>query len=204
MAAREDEERGRGIPYTELERLQRHMEFYPGELLPERGYGLSAGQMSVDAIVGSSLQDLALALNAVEDSLPSGGQAKLELCTESSPTDEDLAVFYLSLVANGFHTSYPETSIVGGIPTTSIILEKGSPQWAMLIPLLIPALTIGLIAFGITKVETLSKAILPLLLVAVGGIIIFAGLMRRPAERVAERVGAKYLPSTLPKALAAR
>lgn len=41
MPAREDEERGRGIPRSEEERAARHEELYPGTPLPPRGTGLS-------------------------------------------------------------------------------------------------------------------------------------------------------------------
>jgi len=42
--AREDEERGRGIPRTEAERQSRHETLYPGTPLPPRGTGLGISQ----------------------------------------------------------------------------------------------------------------------------------------------------------------
>ena len=40
--AREDSERGKGVPLTEEERMMRHYEQYGTYELPERGAGLSA------------------------------------------------------------------------------------------------------------------------------------------------------------------
>jgi len=210
--ARED--RGKGVPLDDAQRVARHygisMEeacqlltvYSPEELLPERGYGLSTGGAT---IIGATVDDLEVALAAMETYLPAGGKASLELCTEAMPTEESLAEFYLQATAAGFHLSYPTARIVEGIPTTEIVLQKGSPVLLAIVPLMVPLLVIGLIAFSITRIETITKALLPILLVAVGGVIIIAGLMRRPAERAVERATAKYLPETArKKVLAAR
>lgn len=205
-------ERGRGMPLDDTQRVARHYGisieeacqllavYSPDDLLPERGYGLGGA-----TIVGATVDDLKVALDAMEMYLPVGGKAKLEVCTEAMPTEESLAEFYLKATAAGFHLSYPTTRTVEGIPTTEMVLQKGSPVLLALIPLIVPLLIIGLIAFSITRIETITKAILPILLVAVGGVIIIAGLMRRPAERIVERATAKYLPETISKkVLAAR
>jgi len=206
------DERGRGIPLDDAERIARHYGvsleeacqllavYTPADLLPERGSGLVG-----TTIVGANIDDLKVALDAMETSLPVGGKAKLELCSEAMPTEQSLAEFYLKATAAGFHLSYPTSQMVEGIPTTEMVLQKGSPVLLAIIPLIIPLVVIGLIAFSVTRIETITKALLPILLVAVGGVIIIAGLMRKPAERVVERVTAKYLPETAEKkALAAR
>ncbi|GAI94966.1 unnamed protein product [marine sediment metagenome] len=196
--AREGEERGRGIPLDDAQRIARHYgvtieeacdllrTYSVEELLPERGYGLTAAAQ----VVGYSLQDLQVALNTMEESLPEGGKAKLEICTEALPTEEDLATAYLNMAGAGFHTSYPSARIVQGVPTTQFSLQKGSPQWALLIPLLPTALIVGLIAFGLVRIEEISKALLPLMITGAVGLVGVALIVRKPAERIAER----YLP----------
>ncbi|MBU0847580.1 hypothetical protein KKH23_10380, partial [Patescibacteria group bacterium] len=109
------------------------------------------------------------------------------------------------MVSIGFHTTRPVSKIVEGLPVVEMTLRKGSPQWAMLIPL-IPTLIIGgLIAFGITRIESISKAILPLTLVAIGGVVILAGVLtRRPVMEAARSYVEKggrlpRLARTIPK-----
>lgn len=199
------EERGRGSPLDDAQRVARHYNisleeacqlltvYTPEQLLPERGYGLAVPT----TIVGSSITELYAALNNMEASLPTGGKAQLELCSQGLPTDEELAFTYLNLVAAGFHTSYPTARIVQGIATTRLVLTKGSPQWAALIPLVPTVVIVGLIAFGITQIETISKALLPLLItVGVTGVLI-AAMLREPARRAAERTTQRYIPSTI-------
>lgn len=164
--------------------------------------------MSV-SIVGSTTDDLALALNAMESSLKIGERALLELYTETLPTDVELAELYLNASAAGFHIKFPTAQIKEGVPTTDIILTKGSPVWAALIPLIPTLLIGGLVAFGLTRIETISKALMPLILTAVGGLIILVAVLRRPAERVAtrylERGGqVPRLPKTTKKGKATR
>jgi len=206
------EERGGGVLLDDVQRIVRHYGiseeeacqllavYSPQELLPERGYGLGG-----TTIVGATVDDLEIALAAMESYLPVGGKARLELCTETMPTEEALAEFYLKATAAGFHLSYPTSRTVEGIPTTEMVLQKGSPVLLTLIPIIVPVLVIGLIAFSITRIETITKALLPILLVTFGSVIIIAGLMRGPAERAVEKVTEKYLPETAEKkVLAAR
>jgi len=56
----------------------------------------------------------------------------------------------------------------------------------------------------ITKIEAIGRVLLPIFITAVVGIITIAGLMRKPAERVAERAAQRYLPKSEKKVLAAR
>lgn len=206
------EERGRGVPLNDVERVARHYNisleeacdllavYTVGELLPERGYGLTVPM----ELTGHTIDDLKVALNAMEDSLPLGGKAKLQLCTMSLPSEADLAYTYLQLTAAGFHTSYPMAGVIQGVPTTEMTLIKGSPQWASLIAIVPTMLIVGLIAFGITRIEAISRALLPILLTVVVGGVVIIGMMRAPAGRIAERAAQRYLPSTQKKVLAAR
>lgn len=145
-------------------------------------------------IEGRTAEDLRIALNAMEQSLPLGGKAKLELYTDTLPTEEELANTVLNMAAAGFHASYPSARIVQNVPTIEVVLTKGSPQWAALIPIIPTVVIVGLIAFGITRIETISKALLPILITtAVTGVIII-GVMRAPAALAAERAAKRYLP----------
>lgn len=156
-------------------------------------------------IVGHTVDDLRLALDVMENVLDVGEKVRVSLHSEMLATEEQCAQLYLELVALGEHTSYPVTSVMEGIPTLEFELTKGSPALPVaVIPLIALFGILGMITFGILKLEAITKALLPLTLVLVGGVIIIAGLMRQPVGRIAERAGAKYLPSTIPKALAAR
>jgi hypothetical protein len=163
-------------------------EYSVEELLPERGYGLS---QVPDGIVGYTTDELAASLNAMEDSLPSGGQARVQLCTEEMPRSEDLDTFYKDMVAIGCHVTKPTARRIDGIPTTEFVLTKGSPQWAAILPIIVPVLIIGLITFGIFKIETITKALVPILIITFGGIVMIAALTRKPMEAAAT----KYLTS---------
>ena len=198
-----------GIPKTDVERLMSHygiseeeavglLTTYPAELLlPERGSGLAPVE-----IVGFSQSELASGLMVMEDSMDVGEKARITICTEGLPTDEDLATMYLEMMAMGCHLSYPTAQVVEGVPTTEFVLQKGSPVWALIIPLLVPLFTIGLITFGITKIETIAKALVPIILITVGGLIILAAVLARPATKYLERGGkVPLLASTKPKQL---
>jgi len=155
-------------------------------------------------LVGYTVNDLEMALNAMESSLPHAGQAKLTLYTEYMPMQEDIAETYLQMTAAGFHASYPTVKSVQGIAVTEMVLTKGSPIWAALISVLPTLFIVGLIGFGLVNIETITKALLPIVLTVVVGSVVILGLMRRPVERVVEKAAAKYLPQTQKKALAAR
>jgi len=155
-------------------------------------------------IVGYSQADLSRALDIMESSLELGQKASISICTEALPTNEELDCMHLGMVAEGCHVSRPTTRLIKGIPTTKFVLRKGSPAWALIIPLLIPLFTIGLIAFGITKIGDISKAIMPIILVCGGLVIVIAVTMRKPVEKYIERGGKiPGLPSTTPKKLLA-
>jgi hypothetical protein len=198
-------ERGMGIPLNDAQRVARHYSitieeaykllsvYSVNELLPERGYGLT---LSSD-LSGYSIDDLGFALNAMESYLPHGGRAMLSLYTQSIPTEEDIAETYLGLIEAGFHVSYPKARLLRGVPTTEMVLTKGSPQWSLLIPILPTLFVVGLIGFGLARIESISRALLPITITLVVGVIAVAGLMRRPVERITEKVGQRYLPQTV-------
>lgn len=156
-------------------------------------------------IVGYSANDFANALELMESSIDFGEKARITLCTEALPTQEELDSIYWGMIAESCHVSYPTARVIEGIPTTEFTIRKGSPQWQVaLIGVLVPLFTIGLIVFGITKIEAISKALVPLMLITIGGLIILAAVLRKPAEKYLERAGTlPRLPETK-KTLAAR
>lgn len=232
-------ERRYGFPRSEEERATRHERLFPGTPLPPRGSRLFTGQEREGfpvlfeeganpsqiyeedwpywktysrvpmEIVGRTPSQLAQALNSMERSINYGQKARVQLLTRTRPSQGDLNDLHAQMVSSGFHSSRPVGKIVKGIPCTEITLRKGSPVWAMLIPLIPTAIIGGLIAFGITRIETITKALLPLMLVTVGGMIVLVGLLtRKPALETARSIAErKYLTRTLPiepkKALAA-
>lgn len=145
--------------------------------------------MEAIALVGSSREELATALNLMESTMEMGQKARITICTESMPTDENLADIYLGMVVTGCHLSYPTAMLIKGIPTTKFVLQKGSPQWQILIPILIPLFSIGLIAWGITRIETISKALVPIILISIGGLVVLAAVLAKPATKYIEAGG---------------
>jgi len=148
-------------------------------------------------IFGYSQSELGTALTLMEDSMGMGQKARITLCTEALPGQEALDAMYYDMQDIGCHLSRPSASIVGGVPTTEFVLKKGSPQWQMILPLIVPVLILGLITFGIFNLEGITKALLPIILVAGGLMIVLAVLARKPATAYIERGGkVPYLPST--------
>lgn len=142
----------------------------------------------MDGFVGTTVQELESALNQMEDSLDYGEKAKLQIVSIEPPTKQELEEAYENLILAGFHISHPVVKVENGIPLTEIVLRKGSPVWALLIPLIPTIMVGGLIAFGIVKIEAITKAIMPILLIG-GGLLIGAlALLTRPSvTRVAEK-----------------
>ena len=154
-------------------------------------------------IVGRSRDEFAAALDLMESTMDLGQKARITICTKGMPTEEELDYMFLGMVETGCHISRPSAQIIQGIPTTEFVLQKGSPQWQIIIPILVPLFTIGLIAWGIVKIETIAKALIPLMLIGFGGLIILAVVLRKPAEKYIERGGTR-LPATSKKSLAVR
>ena len=155
-------------------------------------------------IIGYTQDTLSSGLEQMESSINFGDKARVTLCTEALPDEEQLAEMYQGMIATGHHVSYPIGKMINGIPTTEFVIQKGSPFWPLIVPLIIPILTIGLIVWGITKIGDISRAIIPLILVTGGVIIVLAAVLSRPATKYIERGGKiPYLPNTqTPKDLA--
>lgn len=169
-----------------------------------RALGIGERRVQTPEIVGHSQSEFAADLDLVESSMAMGENARITICTKALPTEDQLEDIRLGMILQGCHVSHPTAQIIQGIATTEFVLRKGSPQWQVIIPILIPLFTLGLIAFGITKLEAISKALMPIILSAGGLLILFAVVMRKPAEKYIERGGRiPRLPETK-KVLAAR
>jgi hypothetical protein len=196
MFAREEEEDGN--PRIVWERPLQHWE--------------ALNQVPVE-LIGRTKGELASCLTMMENSINYGQRAKLQLMTDTLPTMEDLETLYAGMLLEGFHTTKPTARLIEGIPATEMVIRKGSPVWTAIIPLLSTAIIGGLIVFGITRLESITKALMPILLVTIGGVIVIAGVASRGPVGVAagEYIGKrtlKALPRTIPveskKALAVR
>jgi len=147
--------------------------------------------MQTNEIVGHSAAELPTALDLVESTMEVGEKARLAICTEALPTEDELDDLYLGMLARGFHAYRPASRIIEGVPTTELILQKGSPSFAVIVPLLVPLFIIGLIAFGIVQIEAISKALLPLFITGAVGLVAVALIVRKPAQKYLERAGAR-------------
>lgn len=143
--------------------------------------------MQTNEIIGYSAGELPTALDLVESTMEVGGKASLTICTEDLPTEDALDDLYLGMLANDFHAYRPTARVIDGVPTTTLVLQKGSPAFAVIIPLLVPLFIIGLIAFGIVQIEAIGKALLPLFITGAIGLVGLALIIRKPAERFLER-----------------
>jgi len=133
----------------------------------------------------------------MESSINYGDKARVTLCTEVLPDETQLAEMYLGMLSTGHHVSYPTCAVVDGVPTTEFVIKKGSPFWPLIIPLIVPVLTLGLVTFGIFKIDTIVKALVPIILISVGGLIVLAAVLSKPATKYIERGGKiPYLPAT--------
>ncbi len=203
-----------GVPRTDIERLMNHYNiseedavqllstYSIDELLPGRGTGIIPVE-----IVGHTQRELASGLELMESGMNVGESAKVTLCTEGLPSQEQITRMYCNAIAGGHHITYPESKVIGGVPTIEFSIKKGSPALALIVPVIVPLLTIGLIAFGIVKIDSITKALLPILLITLGGIIVIGAIIRKPATKYLEQGGkVPLLPSTnvRKKALAVR
>ena len=202
MAARE--ERGKGVPLTDIERLQRH-----GSLpLPPRGAGLEdlEGNMLLQ---GHTEEELAYGLSLMDSITDPGDKIEVSIVSTDIPTEEELAHFVIEAARTGIEISFPNVEVIDGWPTTTFIITKaegaapgttGFPV-AALIAIIPTVLIAGLVGFGLFKIEDITKALVPILLITLGGLIILAGVLtRKPvveaAGKWAER---KYQAKNLPR-----
>lgn len=140
----------------------------------------------MDVIVGNTVDELEAGLQAMDDILPEGGKVQIDLCSHQLHTDYEIKSFYDSATHSGLEVSYPKARLIDGVPTTSLVFTKGAAL-ALLIPLIVPLAAMGLISFGIFKLPDITNALMPLLLTLVGGIVVVAIVLRKPAEAAALR-----------------
>jgi len=136
---------------------------------------------------GYSSAELGPALNAMESNLAIGQAAVISLVGTNHLTQEGLTKFRADIEAGGFHLAGKLSQTKQGeVYEVKIPLKKGSPQWALLVPMIPLVILAGLIVFGIMSLGAITKAILPLI-IAIGGFSIVAiGLIQAP--KIAEAV----------------
>ena len=146
-------------------------------------------------IIGTTPGELADALNQMEDSLKVGGKALARIYSTNAFSADQLTTVQDEMIDLGFHLDGPITQTLGEVNKVEMRLIKGSPQWAALlsVPVIMTVLIGGLLVFGIMNIETITKAILPITLILVGGAIAGLALMRKPAATAAELAAKKYL-----------
>jgi len=146
-------------------------------------------------IVGTTPGELADALNQMEDSLKVGGKALAKIYSTNALSASQLTEVQDEMINLGFHLDGPITQTLGEVNKVEMRLIKGSPQWAVLLslPVIMTVLIGGLLVFGIMNIETITKAILPITLILVGGLIAGLALMRKPAAVAAELAAKKYI-----------
>lgn len=167
----------------------------PVEYVPKEDYareleGIEIPKGAEMELSGTTVTELTDALRVMEDSLNDGGRARLQIASYDLPDSQTIDQFYYDLISAGFHTSKPKTKVIDGIPVTELVLIKGSPAWwALLIPIIPAIMIVGLVAFGITRIEVITKALMPLLLVAGGvAVAVVAVVIASPkAAAVAEK-----------------
>ncbi len=163
----------------------------PKETAPLQTAALPANTMPLE-MTGYSVGDLQFALSSMESSMKPGEKVRLQLLTDEMPTQEDLEDFYSNMVIDGHHASMPTARVVGNVFSTELVLQKGSPSLALLIPMIPTAIIAGLITFGITKLSDITRALFPLILITAGSVIILAAVLtRKPVLEAAGRT--KYL-----------
>lgn len=147
----------------------------------------TSAEISAD-LFGESTSDLFHSLTQMEDSLEKGGRARLTLLSNENPGREAMDSFYQALLAAGFHLTRPTIApIEDGLFSISFALTKGSPVWVALIPLIPTILIIGLVAFGITQIGAISKALIPLAFIGFGSVIVLAAVVtRKPVLETAQ------------------
>lgn len=140
----------------------------------------------MDEIVGNTVDELAAGLQAMDNILPEGGKVQIDLCSLQLHTDYEIKSFHDRATDSGLKVSYPESRIIDGVPTTSLVFTKGAAL-ALLIPLIVPLAAMGLITFGIFKLPDITNALMPLLLTLVGGVVVVAIALRKPVAAAAVR-----------------
>ena len=167
--------------------------------VPVKTTGASAAPSQAN-VVGTTVDELSTALGLMEESIPVGGKLQVQLCTDRMPADEDFSDFYVKMVAGGMNPSYPVAQVIEGVPTTTFILEKGAPvpqqyplatgQFVEIAAILPTLFIVGLIAFGIANISTISSALMPILITVVIGAIAVCGYHHSLVEEVSRTASA--------------
>jgi hypothetical protein len=160
-----------------------------------------------NTLIGHTSEELASDAEKLGALLKGNQGLQIEICTEGIPTAEDLAQMVINADQQGYIISMPCFRMVNGIPTTAFVIKPKLTTaggmttgfaWAALIPVIVPLATIGIIAYGITQIGDISKAIIPILLI-VGGIAIAGiALLRQPLTTYAgSGKPIPYMPQTV-------
>ncbi len=154
-------------------------------------------------LIGYSLDDLAYSLDVMEQATPIGGFCQVQVCGESPPSVDEIASFYAQISSTGHYISYPTVSVQGDVAVTSFNIRRDAPyeqyQWQLLVPLIGSLAVPALIAFGILRIEKISSAIVPLLLIAGGILIVTVAIVSKPATAYIQKGGKiPMLPATIP------
>ena len=162
-----------------------------------------------DTLIGYTLDEFPAALDAMERSTPAGKWCNIALACDKMPTKEQCDLAWAQVTITGHHMTKPITQFVNGTAYVSFNIQRDVPyvkyQWQIIIPLIVPVLTIGLVGWGITKIKEIGESVLPIIAVAIGGLVIIVAALRKSAEKFVDRggveqlVGAKMLPRTLGK-----
>lgn len=160
----------------------------------------------METILGYDINNLATDIEKLEPELAAGKALQIEICTEGTPTQEDLAQIVINADQAGFAATFPTFKVISGIPTTSFVLTSGhlatggnglpTGQWQLILPIIIPLATIGVIVYGITKIGSITSALFPIILTVGGIVIVTVALLRKPAQTYIEK-GGKFLPETI-------
>ena len=113
--------------------------------------------------------------------------------TEPVPSD-DLQAMYRHLYENGVDVRSVKQAKARGLYYVSVIYNKPQPSESIaflplaIIPLIAFVFVSALIGIGIFKVENIARSLGMLALIIIGGTIVLAAILRKPIERVAERI----------------
>jgi hypothetical protein len=120
-----------------------------------------------------------------EQSLPPGIY-EVRIYTSEQPSVRDIEVIESRLASEGIDVRH--VYIGGGFIAVQYarheVASGISFAWLAILPLIIPALTIGVISLGIFKIGDISENLGKLVLITGGVLIILVALLRKPAERV--------------------
>ena len=133
-------------------------------------------------IRGHSINELSSSLVEFEDSIELGKAATISLLGTNPLTQQELIEFRDNILANGFHLDGRiSQNTHGEVVEVKIPLKKGSPVWALLIPLIPLAVIAGLVVFSIVSLDRIKNALLPIIL-AVGGLFVLVLIVKGPGQ----------------------